>query len=154
MTGKQPPLTFNIDTSMSPPLFEVDGRPYDPARIDRKLPLGGVEEWSLHATEIAGHPFHIHVNPFQIVSIKDAAGNEVSDSGEGDDSEYADMKGVWKDTLFIKPGYTITMRTRYQRYIGAFVLHCHILDHEDQGMMENVLVYLPDGQGGVSGAHH
>ncbi|HYO57090.1 multicopper oxidase domain-containing protein, partial [Archangium sp.] len=42
-----------------------------------------------------------------------------------------------------KPGqYTITVRTRYQRYIGEFVLHCHILDHEDQGMMQNVSIEL------------
>jgi len=41
--------------------------------------------------------------------------------------------------------YTIKVRTRYQRYIGAFVLHCHILDHEDQGMMQNVAVVLPNG---------
>jgi L-ascorbate oxidase len=152
--GKQPPLTFNIDVSMSPPLFEVDGRPYDPGRVDRTLQLGKVEEWSLHATEIAGHPFHIHVNPFQIVTITNPAGVDVSETGEADDKEYADMKGVWKDTIFIKPGYTVTMRTRYQRYIGEFVLHCHILDHEDQGMMENVLIALPDGKGGVAVGHH
>ena len=40
--------------------------------------------------------------------------------------------------------YTITLRTRYERYIGEYVLHCHILDHEDQGMMQNVAVVLPD----------
>ena len=69
---------------------------------------------------------------------------------------------MWKDTLFIKnvapggpPGqYTVVVRTRYQRYIGDFVLHCHILDHEDQGMMQNVRIALPDGHGGVANAHH
>ena len=45
----------------------------------------------------------------------------------------------------MKPGYTVTVRTRYQRYIGEFVLHCHILDHEDQGMMQNVAIVLPGG---------
>jgi FtsP/CotA-like multicopper oxidase with cupredoxin domain len=72
---------------------------------------------------------------------------------------------VWKDTLWIKslvssagppaPNtiYTIRVRTRYQRYIGEFVLHCHILDHEDQGMMQNVAVVLPNGSvGGDRGA--
>lgn len=50
--------------------------------------------------------------------------------------------------------YRIFIRTRYERYIGEFVLHCHILDHEDQGMMQNVSIGLPDGAGGLANAHH
>jgi hypothetical protein len=46
--------------------------------------------------------------------------------------------------------YTIKVRTRYQRYIGEFVLHCHILDYEDQGMMQNVEIPIPDGAGGIA----
>jgi L-ascorbate oxidase len=42
----------------------------------------------------------------------------------------------------------------YQRYIGDFVLHCHILDHEDQGMMQNVRIALPDGSGGIAALGH
>ena len=69
---------------------------------------------------------------------------------------------MWKDTLWVKnisngaPAgpYTIVVRTRYERYIGEFVLHCHILDHEDQGMMQNIRIALPDGEGGVAKSHH
>jgi len=46
------------------------------------------------------------------------------------------------------------VRTHYTRYLGEFVLHCHILDHEDQGMMQNVAIVLPDGRGGISAPHH
>ena len=46
--------------------------------------------------------------------------------------------------------YTVVVRTR----IGDFVLHCHILDHEDQGMMQNIRIALPDGAGGVTSGHH
>jgi FtsP/CotA-like multicopper oxidase with cupredoxin domain len=64
------------------------------------------------------------------------------------------MRGTWRDTLFVKAGYTLYLRTRYQRYIGEYVLHCHILDHEDRGMMQNVRVVLPDGEGGaMTGGH-
>lgn len=70
------------------------------------------------------------------------------------DPQYQALKGVWKDTLWIKntsstknpfPGgvYTVVIRTRYERYIGDFVIHCHILNHEDMGMMENVRIGLP-----------
>jgi FtsP/CotA-like multicopper oxidase with cupredoxin domain len=64
---------------------------------------------------------------------------------DGGDPQYLGMKGMFKDTLWIKPNYTITLRTRYERYIGDFVLHCHILDHEDMGMMQNVAIVLPGG---------
>jgi FtsP/CotA-like multicopper oxidase with cupredoxin domain len=169
VTGTQL-LTFNIDTSKpGAATFQVDGRPFDGARIDRVLQLGAVDEWTLKSAFVS-HPFHIHVNPFQIVSIKTPDGIDISgDNGKDPDGDpqYAGMKGVWKDTLWVKnlyasndPAtsrkgeYTIVVRTRYERYIGDFVLHCHILDHEDQGMMQNIRVALPDGKGGASHGHH
>jgi L-ascorbate oxidase len=165
LTGIQS-LTFNIDlTNPNKLLFEVDGRPYDPNRIDRTLMLGGADEWTLRSAFVS-HPFHIHVNPFQIVKILDPKGIDVSAPGAIDkigtdtkgndilDPEYPGLKGAWKDTLFVKFQYTVIVRSRYERYIGDFVLHCHILDHEDQGMMENVRIALPDGQGGAMMAQH
>lgn len=143
-------VVFNIDTSGPAPTFEVNGKPYDP-NTSRDLILGQAEQWTLKSAFV-NHPFHIHVNPFQIVSIKDPAGNDVSAPGytgnDGGDPQYLGTQGMWKDTLFVKQGYIITVRTRYQRYIGEYVLHCHILDHEDQGMMQNVRVLVPDGNGG------
>lgn len=168
VTGTQT-LTFFIDTAATPPAFQIDGRAYDPQRIDRVLPLGGVEEWTLQS-RFASHPFHIHVNPFQIVRILDPMGRDVSAAGAVDDTggtadpQYPGLKGVWKDTIWVKslippqaaPAgmYTVVLRTRYERYIGDFVLHCHILDHEDLGMMENIRIALPDGAGGISHGHH
>ena len=92
-----------------------------------------------------------------------SAPGAVDNAGSGVDPQYSGLKGVWKDTLWVKnidpaggpPGaYTIVIRTRYQRYIGDFVLHCHILDHEDKGMMQNVRIALPDGAGGTVSGHH
>jgi FtsP/CotA-like multicopper oxidase with cupredoxin domain len=51
------------------------------------------------------------------------------------------------------PG-AVVVRTRYRRYIGDFVLHCHILDHEDQGMMQNVRIALPEDAAAGGHAHH
>jgi L-ascorbate oxidase len=153
----QQQVELKIDTSGGSVLFEVNGKPYDPTRIDRTLMLGSVDEWTLTSgtNPPVGHPFHIHVNPFQIIRILDPAGNDVSIDGEASDPQYAGLNGVWRDTLFVKPGYHVTTRTRYQRYIGEFVLHCHILDHEDQGMMQNIRIAIPDGTGGVvSSSHH
>ena len=167
VTGTQE-LTFLINVNASPIRFEIgsqdyEPRPYDAGRVDRALTLGGVDEWTLRS-DFVSHPFHIHVNPFQIVKIVDPTGKEVSARGTTDDyggtadPQYRGLMKVWKDTLWVKsligegaiPAgtsgiYTITVRTRYQRYIGEFVLHCHILDHEDQGMMQNVAIVLPGG---------
>ncbi len=142
---------------------------YNPDRIDRSLVLGAAQQWELRSYSVS-HPFHIHVNPFQIVAIYDPNGNDVSLPGvvEADgDSQFAGLSGAWKDTLFVKTKipfgqltadpkgyYRVIIRTRYERYIGEFVLHCHILDHEDQGMMQNVQIGLSDGMGGIRQGHH
>ena len=89
-----------------------------------------------------------------MVKILDPNRNDVSLNGETDDPQYANLKSTWKDTLLVTANYQIIIRTRYQRYIGEFVLHCHILDHEDQGIMQNICIAIPDGSGGVTEAHH
>jgi L-ascorbate oxidase len=151
-------LTFDIQAQPTQTLFMVanqligtsgyNPQPYNPSRLDRKLTLGTAEEWKLTSNGV-GHPFHIHVNPFEIVSITNNSNPSVDVSAFGafdnGDPQYPGLKGMWKDTLWIKPNYTVTMRTRYERYIGEFVLHCHILDHEDQGMMQNLAIVLPGG---------
>lgn len=152
VTGEQT-VVFNIVPN--PLEFQIDGHSYDPNRVDRQLTLGKVDQWTL-TSNAGSHPFHIHVNPFQVVSITDPAGNDVSAPDAEDrssgafDPQYRGLKGVWKDTLWVKNSglpYKVVVRTRYQRYIGDFVLHCHILDHEDQGMMQNVRISLPDHGG-------
>lgn len=126
---------FQISNKINNPGYKS----YQHDRIDRKLKLGSADEWTLHSA-VGSHPFHIHVNPFQIVKILNDKNEDVTDS----DPEYKGLKNVWKDTLFVKSGYKITVRTHYERYIGDFVIHCHILDHEDQGMMQNVSIVLPN----------
>ena len=153
-------VVFSIDlTAPTGPRFGINQRSYSPDRIDRLLPLGGTEEWHLTST-IVGHPFHIHVNPFQVVAVykplADGQRMDLTDpqipyetrlKAENGDPQYLDLKGVWKDTIFTKQDYEVVVRTRYERYIGEYVLHCHILDHEDQGMMQNVRIVLPDTYG-------
>ncbi|HEX5055104.1 MAG TPA: multicopper oxidase family protein [Gammaproteobacteria bacterium] len=165
-TPNKQTLEFNINNKG----FLIDNEPYNPNEIDRKLILGNTDEWTL-TSALASHPFHIHVNPFQVVAIYDPNGKDVSAPGAIDDfdksgppdTQYPGLKGAWKDTLWVKnvrlsngdrKTYKVIVRTKYERYIGDFVLHCHILDHEDQGMMQNIRIGLPDGKGGISEGHH
>lgn len=57
--------------------------------------------------------------------------------------QYCSMYHVLRDTVFVENGYQVHARTFYDRYIGEFVIHCHILDHEDAGMMLNIEI-VPD----------
>ncbi|MFL6788318.1 MAG: multicopper oxidase family protein [Sphingomicrobium sp.] len=120
--------------------FRVNGRTYDHNRIDAVLPLGKAEEW-LAAALTEDHPLHIHVNPFQIASIEDAQGRDATDpASPAFDPDYAGLKGQWKDTLLIKEDMRVAFRTRYERFTGDFVIHCHIMFHGDHGMMQNLRI--------------
>lgn len=70
------------------------------------------------------HVFHIHINPFQATRLDPSGKPEV----------------VWKDTVLVPPASNVQIFTQYLDYIGQFVMHCHILDHEDLGMMEVIEV--------------
>jgi len=103
-------------------IFAVNGKEFDPNEA-RELKLGEAQEWDVSTDPKSlapTHPFHIHVNPFQVTRA-------------GPDGK---PQIVWKDTLLVRVGQPQKLRTRYEDFTGKFVMHCHILDHEDQGMME------------------
>ena len=93
------------------------------------LVLNTAEEWTLKAEKLS-HPFHIHVNPFQIVRYTDP-------------NNITTHMNSWRDTLYIKEGETYVIRSRFLDFPGLAVFHCHILDHEDQGMMMPLKFYNP-----------
>jgi FtsP/CotA-like multicopper oxidase with cupredoxin domain len=120
--------------------FRMNGKSYDHNRIDAVLPLGKTEEWRATALN-ENHPLHIHVNPFQIISVKDAEGRDVADpASPAFDADYAGLIGQWKDTIIVKQNVRIAFRTRYERFTGDFVTHCHIMFHGDHGMMQNLRI--------------
>jgi FtsP/CotA-like multicopper oxidase with cupredoxin domain len=138
--------------------------------------LGTVDEWTLGSTAsgpgtiAAPHVFHIHVNPFQVIDIKDVTANNqsifdangqckpiylqptIQDSNNTQvpnpqySPEFCDDYHVFRDTIFVKPNFLVTTRTAYDDFIGEYVMHCHILDHEDQGMMQNVTIISSTNQ--------
>jgi L-ascorbate oxidase len=128
--------------------FLIDGRKFDHNRIDRYLPLGGVEEWRMSVpADGQTHTFHIHVNPFQIVSIRNAKGEDrTNPTSPGFLPFYEGLSGQWLDTVLLEPGTTVVMRTRYQRFIGDIMLHCHLVAHSDLGMMQHIRIHVPDAK--------
>jgi FtsP/CotA-like multicopper oxidase with cupredoxin domain len=65
LSGINIDFNFNKDFDIG----SVNGKPYEPHRIDQTLILGTAQSWRLSSSALL-HPFHIHVNPFQIVSVK------------------------------------------------------------------------------------
>jgi FtsP/CotA-like multicopper oxidase with cupredoxin domain len=128
VTGQQD-VRFSVDIINGVPIFTINEREFDPSFV-RTLNVGDVDQWNLSvsaSSDAPVHPFHIHVNPFQMTRM-------------GPDGA---MEKVWKDTLAVVQGKNQSVRTRYERYIGKFVIHCHILDHEDRGMMEVIEIVNP-----------
>ena len=134
--------------------FHVNGRSYDHDRMDMTLPLGKAEEW--HAIALLGnHPLHMHVNPFQIVKIRNAKNEDVTDlKSPAFDPDYAGVLNEWKDTIFLKKDLRVVFRTRYERFTGDFVTHCHIMSHGDNGMMLNLRIAAEDGKAAAPHAAH
>lgn len=109
--------------------FNVDGKTFDPARIDHRIKLGAVEEWTILNTHPHDdHVFHIHTNPFQVVEV---GGQPQADR-------------PWRDTVIVpRPaaGGKTVIRSRFLDYTGIFVMHCHMMNHEELGMMQVIEVH-------------
>jgi FtsP/CotA-like multicopper oxidase with cupredoxin domain len=118
---------LDIQQTLDPrePLFLVDGKGFDDGRTDIVGYLDTTEEWTIHNDSDDWHPFHIHINPFQTVAVN---GVPVDNFG-------------LEDTSLVPPnGGSLTIRTQFKDFTGAFVWHCHILRHEERGMMQVVQV--------------
>ncbi|HYI19996.1 MAG TPA: multicopper oxidase family protein [Solirubrobacteraceae bacterium] len=100
--------------------FGIDGKRFDPERVDQVCELGAVEQWTVRNPTGLPHPFHIHVNPFQVTHI---------DGVPVDSPSY-------EDTVLIRQnGGSVTFRTRFEDFLGRAVFHCHFVTHSDLGMM-------------------
>ena len=143
----------------------INNKTFEENRIDESMLLGTKQEWIIenYSTSAAGsplHPFHIHVNPFQILEVGDPTGSLSSvlsfnsaQFGDWSKVQFPSQKvfvlpapWVWWDTFPLplaesatKPGY-IRFRTWFTDFAGKFVDHCHILAHEDRGMMQLIEV--------------
>ena len=105
--------------------FMVDDLLFDADRVDQQVDLGAVEEWTIvNQDDHNDHIFHIHINPFQLTKVN---GQPVAEP-------------VWLDTVVVPHGGTITFRSRFLDYTGKYVLHCHMMNHEELGMMQVVEV--------------
>ncbi len=98
----------------------IEGKLLDPDGADQRVTLSAVEEWPItNRDERNDHVLHTHVNPFQLTQV----------NGRSVDT-------VWLDTVPVPHGGSITIRTRFLDFSGRTVLHCHMINHEELGMMQ------------------
>lgn len=116
-------------------MVTINGKQMNMDRIDEYLNVGDLEEWIIK-NESAGmggmsmmnslpHPFHVHGAQFRIIDRSGKA-PPLNESG-------------WKDTVMVDEGEEVRILVRF-RMKGLFMYHCHILEHEDSGMMGQFLV--------------
>jgi FtsP/CotA-like multicopper oxidase with cupredoxin domain len=116
-------ITFAKDQAAG--TFTIDGKTFDMNRVDQEVKLGTVEEWTIVNDNNQQHPFHIHVDSFQVMSV----------NGEP-------YEAVGRQDVVNLPanGGEVVVRIPFDEFTGKFVYHCHILNHEDLGMMAVVEV--------------
>ena len=105
--------------------FLIDGKKFDPNRIDQRVKLGAVEEWTIVNMHTDDHVFHIHTNPFQVVQVNGLPAPNL----------------LWRDTVVVPRHGSVVIRSRFLDHTGIFMLHCHMMNHEELGMMQVVEVY-------------
>ena len=110
------------------PSWAINGVQFDHSRIDATVKLGNTERWTLSSDD-GLHVFHPHQTQFQILAI----------NGEPPPPE----ESGWEDSVLVNAQREVVIAARFDTYTTfdiPYMLHCHILDHEDLGMMGQFLV--------------
>jgi FtsP/CotA-like multicopper oxidase with cupredoxin domain len=123
---------LELSMAMAPGMgiaFTFNGKAFDPERVNTQVRLNTVEDWELVNVDPdrMDHPFHLHVNPFQVISRNGKP----------------EPERAWKDTVLVRGGETVRIRVPFRDFLGKTVYHCHILDHEDLGMMGVLNIQAP-----------
>jgi suppressor of ftsI len=125
--GARRTITFSMTTGSKRIIdgFEylIDGQLYQEGMVNPKVKVGTAEEWRIVNNSDGIHPFHIHVNSFEVMGLPS-------------DPDYHRIH----DTIWLPPFSSLTMRTRFKTWKGKSVYHCHILPHEDSAMIRNFLI--------------
>jgi spore coat protein A len=112
--------TFEFGQNRLTDQWTINGRGFDPERVDARPKLGTTETWTITNTSGLAHVVHIHDVDQQLVSR---------------DGKPPAPWELMKESWALGIGETITVRLKFTDNLGTFMLHCHILEHEDAAMM-------------------
>ena len=133
LTAAQASVTrpFVMSVQMMPMRFVINGVTFDMNRVDELVASGATEIWEVSNTSTMAHPFHAHAIQWQVLDRNGIAASGV-DLG-------------WKDTVLVPPGETVRIIGHFDPVVnvGKYMYHCHILEHEEAGMMGVFEVQAP-----------
>ena len=126
------PRTFRI--TMAQMQWGFNGRSFEMMAVapNEVVKLGTTEVWEFandSGMMTMAHPIHVHDQQFQVLERRHGAGSSGVRAG------YVDQG--WKDTVLVMPGDRVKLLMRFTDYPGLYLYHCHMLEHEDLGLMRN-----------------
>ena len=130
--------TFSLSMNMGMQ-FLINGVTMDMNRIDQTIPLNDIEIWEIRNDDMDGmtHNFHVHGTHFQILERN------------GSIAKVAAHEKGYKDTVLLEAGDVVKVIIQMTDYTtdaaSPYMFHCHILEHEDQGMMGQFVVVQASG---------
>lgn len=107
----------------------IDGKVYDPTRVDASIRFGASEIWTVTNTNLTSkvpHNFHMHLVQFRVL--------------ERNGKPPAPGESGLKDTVMVLAGETVKLQATFDAYKGSYVYHCHMLDHSAMGMMATMKI--------------
>jgi len=123
--------------------YTINNKLMDMARIDATIEAGATEVWTVDNTMPLPHNFHVHTVQFQVLRV-------------GTDPPSPELAG-WKDTIYLEPGVRYELIMRFPDYTDPdfpYMIHCHMLAHEDAGMMSQFVVVKPGQVAGTPPTAH
>ncbi len=139
--NRERPRVFRL--SMGRGQAFLNGRPFEMEAVadDERVRLDTTEVWEFVNDSPMAHPMHVHNLHFRVIersgvtsAAGDAAGLSAGFTDEG-----------LKDVVLVLPGERVKVLMKFEDYTGLYLYHCHILEHEDLGMMRN---YRVEAKGG------
>ncbi|WP_139416392.1 multicopper oxidase family protein [Agromyces laixinhei] len=122
---------------------EINGEQMDMSRIDEVVYVGDTEVWEVRSSQPIPHSFHIHDVQFRVLSI----------DGEAPPPELSGRK----DTIYLEPDREYRLLVRFEDYVDPevpYMYHCHMLLHEDEGMMGQFVVIERGDEAAVRAPEH
>jgi FtsP/CotA-like multicopper oxidase with cupredoxin domain len=112
---------FGLSKGRHGSYWSINGKRYNPKRVDHRVRLGSTERWKLVNTSHFTHYVHLHEELWRTL--------------ERDGRRPPPWERGYEDTWKLDPGESVVVAARFTDFTGDFMIHCHMLDHEDDGMM-------------------
>ena len=133
----------SVDRSFTLNGYKINNRLMDMARIDETIEAGATEIWTVDNAMPLPHNFHVHAVQFQVLRV-------------GTEPPPVELTG-WKDTIYLEPGVRYELIMQFAEYSDPnfpYMFHCHMLSHEDAGMMGQFVVVEPGAEAGTPPTAH